>query len=91
MLQKIRNIQFVLFSQLERTVAMIAKLSPTAEKKLARRLTSSVLKFFARAQESVFAKVTSSQPEGPLQEFIESPILEYARKGNFVKKFLIKK
>lgn len=72
-------------------LAMMAKLSPTAEKKPAKRFTSSVLKFLARAQESVLAKVTNSQPEGPLQEFIKSPILVYTRGTNCVIKFFDKK
>ena len=53
---------------------MVARLSPREDRKAARILISSTLKFLAIMQESVLAKVTSSQPEGQLQEFIISPI-----------------
>lgn len=50
--------------------AMVARLSPREDRKLAKMLMSSRLKFLLKIQESGLAKVTSSQPEGQLQEFI---------------------
>lgn len=50
--------------------AITDKLAPIAEKKLPNVPISSGDKFWAIMQDSVLAKVTNSQPERQLQEFI---------------------
>ena len=62
-----------------RTFAIKARLSPSADRKLLKILISFVFRFFAIMQDNVLAKVTNSQPEGQLQEFIISPDLLYER------------
>ncbi len=70
---------------------MVARLSPREERKLAKILISSRLKFFAIMQESVLAKVTNSQPGRQLQEFMISPNFIVFEKTEFmISKFLEK-
>ncbi len=49
----------------------MVRLSPRAERKLAKMFKSLVVRFFAKMHEMVLAKVTSSQPDGQEQEFIK--------------------
>lgn len=61
----------VSLSQDDWTLAMVERLLPSAEKKLPSISISFVFKFFAIMQEIVLAKVTSSHPQGGLQDFIK--------------------
>ena len=75
-----------LFSHIAWSVAIADKLSPRMVRKLPRRAISSGLKFFEIIHESVLAKVTNSQPEGGVQEFIISPNILYFPGGKICSK-----
>ncbi len=73
-----------LFLQEDCTSAITDKLEPRAEKKSPNVPISLGLKFLAIIQESVLAKVTSSHPEGQLQEFMSITYLILLRKVKFM-------
>ncbi len=58
---------------------MIERLAPKAEKKSPKVPMLFADRFLAMIQDSVLAKVTNSQPDGQLQEFIISPDLLYEK------------